>query len=277
VHRTRRHSLADRAIRILAVTTVSGLAVLAGWISYHHMLLLARRSGHTGIDAHAFPLTVDGLDLIGVLVLLADRRTGRRSGPLPWAVLGVGATASLAANIAVAPDNLVARAISGWSAIALLAAAKMLAHLFEPAQPDTTGALASSADVAATAAASGPQPEPARTAAGRDHADAAGGPPRRNGHARDSARRLPTGPAALNRWRRIWLATAHHDTATAEVARQHGVSLRTLQFIRAAGEQGHLDLPAASPDPTDTTTDAGVGVAVEPASLNHHGTAADAT
>ena len=106
-------TLADKATRVIAVLTVSGLAGLAGWISYHHMLLLARRSGHSGIDAHAFPLTVDGLDLIGVLVLLADRRTGRRSGALPWSVLAVGAAASIAANIAVAPDNVVARAISG--------------------------------------------------------------------------------------------------------------------------------------------------------------------
>ncbi|MBN1171086.1 MAG: DUF2637 domain-containing protein [Micromonosporaceae bacterium] len=223
--RTSRTTLADKATRAIAVLTVSGLAGLAGWISYRHMVLLARRSGHSGIDAHAFPLTVDGLDLIGVLVLLADRRTGRRSGALPWTVLGIGAAASVVANIAVAPGNAVARAISGWSAIALLAAAKMLAHLFEPAQPSP-----------ATAAFRAEVPT-ARMAAR---------------HASTIPRRLPTGEAALARWRQIWHATRHLDAATAETAAAHGVSLRTLQFIRAAGEDGHLDPP--SPPPRASTS-----------------------
>src|SRR5947207_16016695 len=96
------------------------------------MVLLARRHSVSGIDAHAFPICVDGLDLIGVLVLLADRRSQRPSGQLPWIVLTVGTLASIAANVAVAPNDTIARAISGWSAIALLAAAKMLAHPFEP-------------------------------------------------------------------------------------------------------------------------------------------------
>jgi len=104
---------ADKLTRALAVLTVSGLAVLAARISYRHMLLLAERSHVYGLDAHAFPISVDGLELIGVLVLLADRRTGRRSGWLPWTVLGTGTLASITANIAVAPNNLVARAISG--------------------------------------------------------------------------------------------------------------------------------------------------------------------
>jgi hypothetical protein len=236
------HTIADRATRAVAVITVSGLAGLAGWISYHHMLLLARRSGQTGIDAHAFPITVDGLDLIGVLVLLADRRTGRRSGWLPWTVLTVGTLASISANIAVAPDNLVARAISGWPAIALLAAAKMLAHLFEPAEPvhtqppqpisRTTATQPPSDHPPANPETTGVQPEPP----GRHHADI--------------ARRLPTGTAAIARWRTIWHATKHLDAATTEIAATHGISLRTLQFIRAAGEAGHLDPPT----PQSSTT-----------------------
>ena len=266
-------TLADKATRVIAVLTVSGLAGLAGWISYHHMLLLARRSGHSGIDAHAFPLTVDGLDLIGVLVLLADRRTGRRSGWLPWTVLGVGAAASVVANIAVAPDNAVARAISGWSAIALLAAAKMLAHLFEPTQPATTAPPAALATVAPTEApAEARASTPGRstnTPADRGGNDTTTGPERRR-RASDIARRLPAGEAALDRWRHIWHATKHLDAATAEVAAAHGVSLRTLQFIRAAGDEGHLDPPAALPA---DTSDATAALAASPAQPNHHGTA----
>lgn len=266
-------TLADKATRVIAVLTVSGMAGLAGWISYHHMFLLARRSGHSGIDAHAFPLTVDGLDLIGMLVLLADRRTGRRSGWLPWTVLGVGAAASVVANIAVAPDNLVARAISGWSAIALLAAAKMLAHLFEPTQPTTTGppAPATVAATEAPAAATAPAPAPSTNAPDDGGAvnNITDEPERRARHANDTARRLPSGEAALARWRHIWHATKHLDTATAEAAADHGVSLRTLQFIRAAGDEGHLDPPTAlSPG----TNDAAAARPASPAQPDHDGT-----
>ncbi|GAA0908724.1 DUF2637 domain-containing protein [Virgisporangium aurantiacum] len=243
---TPRHGVADKATRIVAVVTVSGLAALAGWISYHHMLLLARRSGQTGVDAHAFPLTVDGLDLIGVLVLLADRRTGRRSGWLPWTVLSVGTIASISANIAVAPDNLVARAISGWSAVALLAAAKMLAHLFEPAEPahrhplPVTVTPDPSSSQISELPASEPPPDGATPVGDREWR-------LNNGNA---AGRVPTTPAAYARWCAIWAATRDLPAATRDVARAHGVSLRTLQFIRSAGEAGQLTPPPPDrPDP----------------------------
>jgi hypothetical protein len=240
------------------MTTVAGLTVLAGAVSYRHMLTLAQRSGQHGVDAHAFPLTVDGLDLIGVLVLLADRRTGRPSGWLPWTVLTVGTLASITANVAVAPANPVAQAISGWSAVALLAAAKMLAHLLEPAPPPRgtpgpTPALPrphTSAhrrpdrpDVATLQPPTGPAtpvgvhpddpPVPQDAAPPGVHTGAGAAP-----------RRLPSSEAALTRWRHIWAATCHLDHATPDTAAAHGVSLRTLQFIRAAGHAGHLQAPA---------------------------------
>jgi hypothetical protein len=233
VPRIDRTKLADNTIRAVAVITVSGLTLIAARTSYQHMLLLAERHGVLGIDAHSFPLTVDGLDVIGVLVLLADRRTSRRPGPIPWLVLAVGTLASLTANIAVAPDNLVARAISGWTAIALLAAAKMLSHLFEPQDPagavnqpaaDTTTVDQPHVDRSNTE----PETVPAQPAE----------PPQPNG---DIARRLPTSGAALARWRSIWAAVRHLETATADSAAAHQISLRILQFIRAAGGAGHLE------------------------------------
>ena len=243
---TPHHVVADKATRIVAVVTVSGLAALAGWISYHHMLLLARRSGQTGVDAHAFPLTVDGLDLIGVLVLLADRRTGRRSGWLPWTVLTVGTIASISANIAVAPDNPIARAISGWSAVALLAAAKMLAHLFEPAEPiHQHPDAASTADRLVSTGATPSQREAAHARAPEGTVPAGGRARRRVDST--ATRRVPISSAAYARWCAIWDATRDIPAATRDIARAHGVSLRTLQFIRSAGEAGQLTPPPDRP------------------------------
>jgi hypothetical protein len=214
------------------------------------------------VDAHAFPLTVDGLDLIGVLVLLADRRTGRDSGWLPWTVLTVGTLASITANIAVAPPNLIARAISGWSAVALLAAAKLLAHLLEPPPtvdeaadqqrhsadraPAATPVTVVQAAALMPAAVAGDSVGDARPLSAGTAAR-----PQPQPAIRDAARRLPTSDAARTRWRDIWQATCHLDHATADMAATHGVSLRTLQFIRAAGRAGHLPAPPSSPGGAD--------------------------
>lgn len=263
----RRLGWADRATRATAMTTVAALAVLAGATSYRHMVTLAERSGQHGADAHAFPLTVDGLDLIGVLVLLTDRRTGRNSGWLPWTVLAIGALASITANIAVAPANPIARAISGWTAIALLAAAKLLAHLLEPAPatrtdprshpghaPEPTGP--HHTPTTATPDRSGHTPT--TSAATPDTGTPADNPQPLPAHTgiTDAPGRLPTSEAALTRWQHIWEATRHQDHATAGTAAAHGVSLRTLQFIRSAGRAGHLTTPispATVPTPDDTS------------------------
>lgn len=91
---------ADTWMRATVTVTVAGLAGIAGAISYSHMRNLAAAHGETGWQAHAFPLSVDGIEIVASLVLLADRRAGRPSGWLPWAALAAGTTASLAANVA---------------------------------------------------------------------------------------------------------------------------------------------------------------------------------
>jgi hypothetical protein len=92
---------------------------------------LAIRHGETGWRAHAFPVSVDGIELTASLVLLAHRRAGTRAGLLPWVALGAGTLASLAANVAVGAVDLVGRAVAGWPAVALLVAVKMLAGLLD--------------------------------------------------------------------------------------------------------------------------------------------------
>jgi uncharacterized protein DUF2637 len=78
---------ADGVIRAAAGVTVVGLAGVAGAISYSHMRGLAAAHGEAGWQAHTFPLSVDGIEIVASLVLLADRRAGRASGWLPWAAL----------------------------------------------------------------------------------------------------------------------------------------------------------------------------------------------
>jgi hypothetical protein len=61
-------------IRVDAGSTVVALAGIAGAISYSHMRTLAEQHGEVGWRARAFPLPVDGIELVASLLLLADQR-----------------------------------------------------------------------------------------------------------------------------------------------------------------------------------------------------------
>ena len=112
------------------------------------MRQLAAAHGDTGWHAHAFPLPVDGAEIVASLVLLADRRAGRRSGWLPWAALAIGTAASLAANIATASHGTISRIIAGWPAMALLIAVKLLSGILEHRAPVANRAGARADDAA---------------------------------------------------------------------------------------------------------------------------------
>lgn len=124
-------SRVDSAIRAAAGVTVVALAGIAGAISYSHMTELADAHGEVGWRAHMFPLSVDGIEIVASLVLLADKRAARSSGWLPWAALIAGTGASFAANVAVGGADWIGRAVSGWPAFALLIAVKLLFGLLD--------------------------------------------------------------------------------------------------------------------------------------------------
>jgi Protein of unknown function (DUF2637) len=97
---------ADRWIKSTTIGCVALLALIAGTVSYLHMHLLVALHGQPGWVAALTPLSVDGMIVAASTTLLADSRSGRRGGVLPWALLVAGSVASLAANVAVAePDR----------------------------------------------------------------------------------------------------------------------------------------------------------------------------
>jgi len=128
-------STVDRAIAFAATVTVVVLAGVAGAISYSHMAELARLHGETGWRSHAFPISVDGIEIVASLVLLAHRRAGTRAGWLPWAALAAGTAASVAANVAVGASDPVGRLVAGWPAVALLVSIKLLSGLLDARSP----------------------------------------------------------------------------------------------------------------------------------------------
>jgi hypothetical protein len=76
---------------------VALLALIAGTVSYLHMHMLVARHGQPGWVAALTPLSVDGMIVAASTTLLADLRSGRNGGALPWALLVAGSVASLAA------------------------------------------------------------------------------------------------------------------------------------------------------------------------------------
>jgi hypothetical protein len=206
-----RNSHTDRWISRAAAATVAALAGIAGAISYSHMRQLAVDHGQAGWHAHAFPLSVDGIEIVASLVLLADRRAGRKSGWLPWAALAIGTAGSLAANIATAEPGIISRVIAGWPALALLIAVKLLSGMLD--------------HHASSHAAS---PSPARPARRPDSGTESGPPAKTPGVVRSHPRPHVYHPAQ---------GPASAATASGTVPRADASVVALLPAARAAGEE----------------------------------------
>jgi hypothetical protein len=117
---------ADRWIRWTTTGCVALLALIAGTVSYLHMHTLVALHGQPGWVTALTPLSVDEMIVAASTTLLADSRSGRKGGVLPWVLLVVGSLASLAANVAVAEPSVIGRVIAAWPSFALTASYELL-------------------------------------------------------------------------------------------------------------------------------------------------------
>ena len=116
----------DLWIRRTTIGSVTMLALIAGTVSYLHMHALVALHGQPGWVAALTPLSVDGMIVAASTTLLAESRSGRRGGLLPWVLLVIGSVASLAANVAVAEPTLTGRVIAAWPSFALIGSYELL-------------------------------------------------------------------------------------------------------------------------------------------------------
>jgi hypothetical protein len=126
---------ADRWIRRTTIGCVALLALIAGTVSFLHMHRLVALHGQPGWVAALTPLSVDGMIVAASTTLLAESRSGRSGGALPWALLVAGSIASLAANVAVAEPTLIGRIIAAWPSFALTASYELLTRQVRRAVP----------------------------------------------------------------------------------------------------------------------------------------------
>src|ERR1700727_1146282 len=132
---------ADRLIRWTTAVAAIGVAAVAAVASYEHAYDLVRAHGEAGWTARLVPLTVDGLIYASSMVMLD---CARREAPVPalarW-LLGLGITASLAANVAHGLGHgLAGAAVAAWPAVALVGSYELLMMIIRSSQGPADGA-----------------------------------------------------------------------------------------------------------------------------------------
>jgi hypothetical protein len=134
---------ADRTIRWSTAAAVIGVAVVAAVVSYEHAYALVSAHGELGWTARLIPLTVDGLIWASSMVMLDSVRRGVRIPLLARWLLGLGISATLAANVAHGLGHgPVGSAVAAWPAVALVGSYELLMIIIRGAQSEPSAVAA---------------------------------------------------------------------------------------------------------------------------------------
>jgi Protein of unknown function (DUF2637) len=109
-------------------TSAAGVIVLAGaafTLSYDALHQLALDSRVRPALAWLWPVVIDGTIVVALLTVLAAKRAATRAG-YPWALAGLFSAASVAFNIAHAPDRPVAQLVFAMAPVALVLTTHLL-------------------------------------------------------------------------------------------------------------------------------------------------------
>lgn len=204
-----------RVARTVSAAIVAGVAAVA---SYSHMRQLAAEHGQSPLLANLLPVSVDGMLVVASAVLADDRAAGRPGRMSARVSFATGVVASIVANVLAAPDNIVARVISAWPALALLLVVEMLTG-GPPAANAAEAATQTPEDVHASVPAGEPAGVPSRSTASRGSVSKA--------TAATKAPRSAGQPPAADRVRAA--RAANPNATVADIARHAGVSDRTAR------------------------------------------------
>ena len=109
-------------------TSAAGVIVLAAaafTLSYDALHQLALDSHVRPALAWLWPVVIDGTIVVALLTVLAAKRAATRAG-YPWALAGLFSAASVAFNIAHAPDRPVAQLVFAMAPVALVLTTHLL-------------------------------------------------------------------------------------------------------------------------------------------------------
>jgi hypothetical protein len=126
---------AERVIRWTTALAVVGVAAVAAVASYEHAYALVRAHGEVGWTGRMVPLTVDGLICASSMVMLDSARRRAQVPALARWLLGLGITATLAANVAHGLGHgPIGAAVAAWPAIALVGSYELLMMVIRNSQ-----------------------------------------------------------------------------------------------------------------------------------------------
>jgi hypothetical protein len=216
--------------------SAAGVLVLAGaafTLSYDALHQLALDSRVRPGLAWLWPVVIDGTIVVALLTVLAAKRVGRGAG-YPWALAGLFSAASVAFNIAHAPDRPVARLVFAMAPVALVLTTHLLMQQVSWRRP-TSGrptAPAPQADLE-------PEPEDGSQAA---HPHTPSDHPAQESASADQS--APAGARARVRAAYEAQVQAGQTPTGAGLARAAGVSERygqrlLAEFTAARGRAGH--------------------------------------
>jgi hypothetical protein len=109
-------------------SSATGVLILAGAafaLSYDALHQLALDSRVRPALAWLWPVVIDGTIVVALLTVLAAKRDATRAG-YPWTLAGLFSTASVAFNIAHAPDRPVAQLVFAMAPVALVLTTHLL-------------------------------------------------------------------------------------------------------------------------------------------------------
>jgi Protein of unknown function (DUF2637) len=124
-------------------TSAAGVLLLAAaafTLSYDALHQLALDSRVRPALAWLWPVVIDGTIVVALLTVLAANRAGTRAA-YPWSLAGLFSAASVAFNIAHAPDRPVARLVFAVAPVALVLTTHLLMQQasWRPQRPAMTG------------------------------------------------------------------------------------------------------------------------------------------
>jgi uncharacterized protein DUF2637 len=204
--------------------------------------------------AWLWPVVIDGTIVVALLTVLAAKRAGRGAG-YPWALAGLFSAASVAFNIAHAPDRPVARLVFAMAPVALVLTTHLLMQQvsWRPPSSGRPAAPAPPADLEPAEGGARPAPphrpgdHPASEPAGADQPGKVGARARVRAayQAQVAAGQTPTG-AGLAR--------------AAGVSERYGQRL-LAEFTAAPGRTGHPngDSPTGRRKTRDDRSDSNEG------------------
>ena len=109
----------------ISATGVLVLAAAAFTLSYDALHQLALDSRVRPALAWLWPVVIDGTIVVALLTVLAANRAARKAG-YPWALAGLFSAASVAFNVAHAPDRPVAQLVFAMAPVALVLTTHLL-------------------------------------------------------------------------------------------------------------------------------------------------------